>query len=165
MRPCMPHLITATSRPPPTLKAAPSLALVLASPSAQLTPMSTPSRPMLNSILQETRNNQQLEDDNATEQILVTCPQCFFVETYHSGHSEAPPVCARCVHRFKKHEKMTTSRRNELTSFPCFLEEHSALRDRRKMQDEEREGTCSYGSLGKMFGAIWGSSKAGDGSI
>ncbi|KAH7075267.1 hypothetical protein FB567DRAFT_610883 [Paraphoma chrysanthemicola] len=165
MRPCMPRLITATSRPPSTLKAAPSLALVLASPSAQPTPTSPPSRSILESFLQEIPNNQLPQDDKATEQILLTCPQCSFIETRDPGYSEAAPICAKCMRHFKKYEKMTTRRRNELTSFPCFLEEHNALRDRLKMQDEEREGTYSHGSLGRIFEAISGSSKTGDGSI
>tara|TARA_R110002003_G_scaffold37_2_gene2109 strand:- start:1133 stop:1477 length:345 start_codon:yes stop_codon:yes gene_type:complete len=83
---------------------------------------------------------------------------------HHLDRSQAPPVCAACLHRFKERETRKGRREDELTSFPCFLEERGALRERHRRGENRNEDVGAYRGLRGLFGATWGPGKAGDGA-
>ncbi|KAF2821901.1 hypothetical protein CC86DRAFT_102078 [Ophiobolus disseminans] len=153
-RPSAPKPLLTESTP---RKARPSTAISLTTSSNAPTPMASPlSRPLLESMLSPPPDLPPLEVESAPEPVLLTCPHCSYICTYHLTPTSFTHACTRCLRRFKKHERREWNDQNRLTQFPCLLEEHAVLMEREERKREE-EGS-GYGSLGRIMSAVWGGS-------
>jgi hypothetical protein len=58
------------------------------------------------------------------------------------------------MHRFKQHERTDRVKEDEITSFPCLLEEHAELRAHERVN--EAVEARIYGRLKRVVGAVCG---------
>ncbi|KAH8726540.1 hypothetical protein GQ44DRAFT_165910 [Phaeosphaeriaceae sp. PMI808] len=131
----------------PLAKAAPTTCLSLLTQPASSAPTSPPSKSIIKSALElvayQPLASLALHTPSAPQQsqvqsVLFTCLRCYTLKTLSPSVEQSTPVCRKCMQRFQRRETAERER-DRLTSFPCLLEPHARVRQRRREQPEEGE--------------------------
>jgi hypothetical protein len=106
---------------------------------------------MLHLIDTTTHSTPMVTSSSPPSPTLLTCLDCALQELHYLDETHLPPVCKRCLTKFKRDEAERAATM-EFTPFPRLLEKHGEMTGR----DDDKEGPEGNGVLAWIYGVVWG---------